>query len=157
MAFSYQPYQYPTYIPPRYDQQAAMQTAQSVPQPPQMQNAVNTIAAPQAAFLCRPVTSREEALAVPADFMSNGTIMPDLGHGMIYLKRFDSNTGLSNMFEFAMVQQNAAEESVPVVPDYSEILEGLGERLDSLAERLDDLADKLDRMNAKQVQKGAAK
>ena len=37
----------------------------------------------QASFSCRPVTSREEALAVQTDFMSAGTILPDLAHGIL--------------------------------------------------------------------------
>lgn len=47
----------------------------------------------QSGFICRPVTSREEALATPCDFMAAGVIMPDMAHGMIYLKRFNSQTG----------------------------------------------------------------
>ena len=73
------------------------------PAPPQQpsqqpqQNGANT----QQMFLCRPVTSREEAIAAQVDFMGPGTIMPDLSHGKIYLKRFNQNTGSSDFFVFS--------------------------------------------------------
>ena len=52
-------------------------------------------------FVCRPVGSREEGVAAQVDYMSAGLVMPDLGHGMIYLKRFNPNTGTSDFAEFA--------------------------------------------------------
>lgn len=61
--------------------------------------------APQSSFSCKPVTSREEALAMQTDFLAAGTIMPDLSHGVIYLKRFNPNTGASDFIEFACQQQ----------------------------------------------------
>ncbi len=61
-------------------------------------------AAQQANFNCRPVTSREEALAVQADFFSLGTVMPDLAHGVIYLKRINQQTGSADFFEFVYRQ-----------------------------------------------------
>lgn len=64
-------------------------------QAPQMQQPVQ----PQG-FSCKPVTSREEALAASTEYFSSGVIMPDLAHGMIYLKRFNQQTGVSDFFEF---------------------------------------------------------
>ena len=61
-------------------------------------------AAQQANFICRPVTSREEAVAVQADFFSLGTVMPDLAHGTIYLKRINQSTGGADFFEFVYRQ-----------------------------------------------------
>ena len=54
-------------------------------------------------FVCRPVASREEAVAAQTDFFGPGILMPDLGHGMIYLKRFNQTTGASDLLEFAYV------------------------------------------------------
>ena len=54
----------------------------------------------QSNYSCVPVTSREEAMAVRAELLSLGTIMPDLAHGCIYLKRLNQNTGTSEFFEF---------------------------------------------------------
>ena len=46
------------------------------------------------------MTSREEAVAAQIDFMGPGTVMPDLGHGVVYLKKFNSQTGSSDLLEF---------------------------------------------------------
>lgn len=86
-----QPYQYPTALPQLPQQ---MQTA-----PQQMQQPVQPTG-----FGVRAVTSREEALGVQVDFFSPGTVMPDLGHGAIYLKRFNQNTGASDLYEFRIVE-----------------------------------------------------
>lgn len=70
-------------------------------------------------FAVQPVTSREEALAVIADPMSAGVLLPDLSHGVIYMKRFNPNTGASDFGEFAFVQPKAAPVETPVEnPDY---------------------------------------
>ncbi len=52
-------------------------------------------------YNCVPVSSKEEALAVRAELFSMGTIMPDLAHGMMYLKRFNQKTGSPEFYEFA--------------------------------------------------------
>ena len=70
-------------------------------------------------FMVQPVTGREEALAVIADPLSAGVLMPDLGHGVIYLKRFNTQTGASDFGEFAFVQprqEGAAQNSEAYVP-----------------------------------------
>ena len=55
---------------------------------------------PQPMFNCRPVTSKEEAQAVQVDFFGPGTLMPDLAHGVVYLKRFNQQTGACDIYEF---------------------------------------------------------
>lgn len=62
-------------------------------------------ALPTTSFACRPVTSREEAVAAQVDFFGPGTLMPDLGHGVVYLKRFNQQTGACDLVEFT-VQEN---------------------------------------------------
>lgn len=85
--------------------------------PPMPQNAPQ---APQTAFPApggfsvQPVTSREEALAVIADPLSSGVLLPDLGHGVIYVKKFNPNTGASDFGEFAFVPPKAAPVENPV-------------------------------------------
>lgn len=81
-----------TYMP-----QMPVQAPQNVPQQ-QMGNQS------QPMFNCRPVTSREEAQAVQVDFFGPGTLMPDLGHGVVYLKRFNQQTGSCDIFEFTVQQ-----------------------------------------------------
>ena len=81
-------------------QQVQPQPQQTAPQPQV-----------QSGFICRPVTSREEALATPCDFMAAGVIMPDMAHGMVYIKRFNSQTGASDFADFAYTP--------PTAPHYS--------------------------------------
>ena len=69
---------------------------------------------PTSGFTCRAVTSREEALAAQTDYFSMGTVMPDMAHGIIYLKRFNTNTGSSDFLEF----KYAAPEPPTPVPQY---------------------------------------
>lgn len=58
----------------------------------------------QGGFCVQPVTSREEAVGVIADPMCPGVLLPDLGHGVIFFKRFNPNTGSSDFGEFRLVQ-----------------------------------------------------
>ncbi len=67
----------------------------------------------QSGFVCRPVTSKLEAEAVQVDFLGPGTIMPDLGHGVIYLKRFNPNTGYSDFLSFSFDQNQTSEQENP--------------------------------------------
>lgn len=83
---------------------------QSAPAPQSGQMAGN--------FAVQPVTSREEALAVIADPMSSGVLLPDLSHGVIYLKRFNPNTGASDFGEFAFVPPKQAAETPVENPEY---------------------------------------
>lgn len=54
----------------------------------------------QPSYTVRPVTSREEVVAAQIDFMGPGALFPDLGHGVIFLKRFNPQTGASDLLEF---------------------------------------------------------
>ncbi len=71
----------------------------------------------QEAYLCRPVTSREEAVATPVDYM-RATLLPDMGHGKIYLKRFNPQTGASDILEFAQcIEQEQPAPKYATVED----------------------------------------
>lgn len=88
---AYNPYASSMPCPPRPD--CGMQGYPIQPQASQQM---------QPGYACRPVTSREEAVAAQVDFAGPGTIMPDLGHRMIYLKRFNPNTGSSDFLPFVL-------------------------------------------------------
>lgn len=77
--------------------------------PPAAQNAPTGQPAASQGFVCRPVASREEAVAAQTDFFGPGVLMPDLGHGMIYLKRFNQATGTSDLLEFSYVSPQPAQ------------------------------------------------
>lgn len=88
-----------------YQQQTQPQFYGSYPRPAQQ------IQPTAPGYVCKPVTSREEAVATSTDYFSLGVVMPDLGHGMIYLKRFNQQTGSSDFFEF---QRYIPEQPSPV-------------------------------------------
>lgn len=68
-------------------------------------------------FSVRPVASREEAMAVQTDFFGPGILMPCLGQGVIFLKRFNQNTGASDLLEFVYAPpQPKQEQAVEFVP-----------------------------------------
>lgn len=91
----------------------------------------------QPGFTCRPVTSREEAVAVQVDFYGPGTIMPDLGHGMIYLKRFNPNSGASDFLAFAFCPPQPQEVPAPPYDPRQEI-EALRNELEALRAELEE-------------------
>lgn len=164
MAYTpYQPYGgyyqqgYPTYIPHRSDAPQNMpQAPQNSPQSSFAAPAIQSAPSMQSGFICRPVTSREEAVAIQTDFMSPGTLMPDFGHGMVYFKRFNSNTGLSDWLEFALVQPKQ-EENVSAPPaDQTDALKTFGEQLAAISARLDDMSGLLEAWKPKTSRKGAA-
>lgn len=62
----------------------------------------------------RMVTSREEALATPVDFLAGITFLPDMSHGRIYVKIFDRNTGGANVLEFVPAPQPEKQEENPL-------------------------------------------
>lgn len=76
--------------------------------PPMPQNAPSVPQTP--AFAVQPVTRKEEALAVIADPLSPGVLMPDLDHGLIYVKRFNPSTGTSDFAEFTLAAPSAAPQ-----------------------------------------------
>lgn len=91
---------------PRID---ATQGFQQPTQPVQQPQNVTTLSS----FVCRPVASKEEAMGVPVDFMGNPMFFPDLAHGIIYMKRFNTNTGSADMFEFRLPEPSSDSDEAP--------------------------------------------
>ena len=114
---------YPTYIPYGSTQQPAFapQSRPAAFQPQGYPVPANFSAVQPApgfgqggGFSVQPVTTKEEALAVIADPFLAGVLMPDMAHGMIYLKRFNTQTGASDFIEF----RAAAEPALAPEPQY---------------------------------------
>lgn len=61
----------------------------------------------------RPVTSREEANGVPADFSGAPMIFPDVANDRIYKKQWDLNVGGPTFREYAPVLPAQAEQIQP--------------------------------------------
>lgn len=99
------------------------------------------------AFSVRPVTNREEAVAAQIDFLGPGTLMPDFNHGIIYLKRFNQNTGACDFLVFALQQ---AEDKQPETQEYATkadvqevrgVVQGLADELATMRGRGKRVAD----------------
>lgn len=77
----------------------------------------------------RMVTSREEAVAVPADFSGTPVVMPDFPHGKIYVKFFNVNDGTSSVVDFT-----APQMAKPAATQYAtmEDLEKLREEISAM-------------------------
>lgn len=96
----------------------------------------------QSGYVCRPVTSREEAVASQVDFLGPGSIMPDFGHGIIYFKRFNPNSGSAEFYVFALQQPaQATTQPSPTVPAYDprQDIEGLRNDVNALRGELDEM------------------
>lgn len=129
----------PAWQPQRPDLgQGYTQPQTMAPAPPQGQ---------MPAFSVRPVTNREEAVAAQIDFLGAGTLMPDFNHGIIYMKRFNQNTGACDFLTFAMQQ---TEEKQPETPEYAtkadvqevrEVVQGLADQVSALRGRGKRVAD----------------
>lgn len=75
---------FPPYMPPQQQMYPNYMQPQYQQAPQQMQQAEM--------FIVRIASSREEAVATPGDYFKT-TIILGLNHGMVYIKRFNSETG----------------------------------------------------------------
>ena len=99
---------------------------------------------PQQGFLTRPVASREEAVAAQIDFFGPGVLMPDFGHGFVYYKRFNQNTGSCDFLTFRMEGTQTGNSDPQQAPEYAtkadlqemqQVIQGLAGDIDRLRER----------------------
>lgn len=115
--YGYNPYNQPygpmqNYQPPVYPQpqQPPQTTPQTVPQANQgLSNA------------SRPVTNREEAMGVPADFSGALMVFPDLSNNRVYIKRWNMQTGAADFGEFAPVTQANSERVQQPQPSFASL------------------------------------
>lgn len=100
------PYMAPQTFQPRPD----IQMAPAIPQhqnAPQGQQGPITGLSPAS----RPVTSREEAMGVAADFSGARMLFPDVAHNRVYVKWWDFNRGEPVFQEYAPVLRSPAEHN----------------------------------------------
>lgn len=109
----------PNYYQPMQNQPIMNQPVQNVQQVPQTNQAANVQQSAQSNFFCRPVASKEEALAVPVDFMGQPMFFPDLAHSVIYMKRFNTNTGAADLFEFHGQQEQPPAPSFAPLDEFN--------------------------------------
>lgn len=116
-----QPYQTPMMQQPQQIAQPQIQPVQQAPQPAQGLSGAS-----------RPVTNREEAMGVPADFTGALMVFPDLSNNRIYLKRWNMQTGSADFGEFAPVVPAGNEQKKPAEFASLEDFQGLREAVDNL-------------------------
>ena len=109
----------PNYYQPMQNQPIMNQPVQNVQQVPQTNQAASVQQSAQSNFFCRPVASKEEALAVPVDFMGQPMFFPDLAHSVIYMKRFNTNTGAADLFEFHGQQEQTPAPSFAPLDEFN--------------------------------------
>lgn len=73
------------------------------PRPQPMQQPIQQPQQIAPGYVCKPVASHEEAAATSTDYFSLGVIMPDIGHDMVYLKRFNAKSGESEFLAFKRI------------------------------------------------------
>lgn len=92
----------------------------------------------------RPVSSKEEAMAVGADFSGAPMIFPNMAQNEIYVKRWDFQSGSSVFVEY--VPKDSVQEAPAAVyatqGDFKELAEKLTERLEDIELELERLKKK---------------
>lgn len=97
--------------------------------------------------MSRPVTSKEEAMGIAADFSGAPMIFPDMAHNVIFVKRWDYQTGSAVFMEYAPKDTpppppEGAAESYVTQGDFKELME-----------RLDEIESDIDRLKRKGAKK----
>lgn len=98
------------YMPQNQGYMQSQQYQQPVPQqqaPVQMQPMSTTL-------FGRPVTNIAEVQAAQITFDGNAFLFPDWGHGVIYVKRFDANTGESPILQYRLPNQESKEKPIDI-------------------------------------------
>lgn len=98
----------------------------------------------------RPVSSKEEAMAVGADFSGAPMIFPDMAHNAVYVKRWDYGTGSAVFVEY--VPKDSEVEAPAAIYATQGDFKELAERL---TERLDDIEADIERLKKKGAKKNA--
>lgn len=100
----------------------------------------------------RPVTSREEAMGVAADFSGSLMVFPDIAHNKVYIKRWNFQTGAADFVEFApVIQAPAQQEPLEIQPVFASL-----DALQDLQGTVEDLRQEIDKLKRAQP-KGAVR
>lgn len=137
----FNPYQY---VPQMAAQGRPVQMGQVYPEQQNAPQAANMGQTQGISPASRPVSSKEEEMAVGADFSGAPMIFPDMAHDTIYVKRWDFQSGSAVFTEYV------PKESVPEAPAAVYATQGdFKELAEKLADRLDDIEADLERLKKK--------
>ena len=114
---------------------------------PQMQNVAPVQTGGQGqgiSAMSRPVSSKEEAMAVGADFSGAPMVFPDMAHNTIFVKRWDFQSGTAVFTEYVPKPQEADVPAAVYATqgDFKELAEHLSERLDDIEADIERLKKK---------------
>lgn len=154
---------YPTYMPggyqqgqqsfgPRPDgQQISQQMAVPLPQVQQVQPVVQQGQIFPQGFqglsgASRPVTNREEAISIAADFSGSPMVFPDITHNRVYIKRWNFGTGAADFTEYAPVQPKPEGEAQDMVFASVQDLQNLQELVESLRTQGENLKAEIEKL-----------
>ncbi len=130
---------YPPNYTPRMDMMPGYPAQQTMQQAAQAQQA-----APQQLALSpasRPVTNRDEANAVSADFSGSLMVFPDITHNRVYIKRWNYGTGAADFFEYAPVPTDAPKQEAPAGQSFATL-----EDLQDMQSIIDQLKTEIERL-----------
>lgn len=141
-------YVQPPVYQPTYPQAQPQPTVQPVNVPQQTNQ--------QQGFVCCPVTSRAEAEAYRVEAFGPPVLLVDLGHGVIYYKKFNTNTALADFAEFKFTPDSQQNQTQPAAPqiDIAGIIGAVSGRFDTIDKKMDAL---MERFETKPVQRPATK
>lgn len=102
----------------------------------------------------RPVTSKEEAMGVAADFSGALMVFPDITHNQVYIKRWNFQTCAADFTEFSPVVQAPTQQEQP--RQQADVFAS-AQDLQNLQDVVDGLREEIDRMKRPQVARTTAK
>lgn len=147
--FNYNPYAFGGYqsVPVRPD----MQMGQVYPQPQNVAPAPPVGQSQGISPVSRPVTSKEEAMGIAADFSGAPMIFPDMAHNVIFVKRWDYQSGSAVFTEY--VPKNAPPTPSEDTPAGYATQNDFKELAERLTERLEDIEADIERLKKKGAKK----
>lgn len=80
-------------------------------------------------MVCRPVSSRAEAEAFPADFMGAPMYFPDMAQDKVYMKRWNATRGATDFVEYIRSGEPAQSEMGTI----RSLLESLTAKVDDMS------------------------
>ena len=90
--------------------------------------------------LCRRKTIYRRQ-GVPVDFMGAPMFFPDLAHNVVYMKRFNTNTGAADVFEFHGQQQAKEQQAENPAPAFAPLDEFM-----DMKDTINNLKDEIERL-----------
>lgn len=140
---------YPYYNPYPFASQMPAQSrpvgmGQMYSEPPNVPQAANMGQTQGISPASRPVSSKEEAMAVGADFSGAPMIFPDMAHNTIFVKRWDFQSGSAVFTEYVPkgIEAEAPAAAYATQGDFKEFAEKLSDRLDDIEADLERLKKK---------------